>query len=172
MTLLPYKQTSKSYRLLRNAIRSRRVLSTKKINWGCSHLPISEGVINKPNQVSIAIDKITSLTTMTQANVRTPKFTTNKTEAMQWLADGRVVVCRTKTKSKGGAGIIICDPEEGATTLPDAPLYTRYLRKKYEYRVHVFNGQVIDYAQKKARRDRPTTFSKYIRSYQNGWVLS
>lgn len=171
MTIIPYKRGSKSYRLLRNVIRSRQVLSPKKINWGCSSIPMIDNVINKPTQVAIAIDKVTSLSTMSNANVRTPKFTTNKEEAMQWLADGRTVVCRTKTKSKGGEGIIICDPEEGATTLPDAPLYTRYLRKKYEYRIHVFNGEVIDYAQKKAKRNRPVTFSKYVRSYNNGWVF-
>jgi hypothetical protein len=54
----------------------------------------------------------------------------------------------------------------------NAPLYVKYLKKKYEFRVHVFCGEVIDYVEKKAKLDRdPSTFNEYVRSHANGWMF-
>jgi glutathione synthase/RimK-type ligase-like ATP-grasp enzyme len=41
-----------------------------------------------------------------------------------------------------------------------------------EYRVAVCGGQVIDYAQKKRRRDYEGRFNPYIRSHGNGWIFA
>lgn len=62
--------------------------------------------------------------------------------------------------------------EEGdGIELPDAPLYTRKVHNNGEYRVHVFNGRVIDY-RKKSRHidDEPTPEQSNIRTLGNGWV--
>jgi D-alanine-D-alanine ligase-like ATP-grasp enzyme len=53
-----------------------------------------------------------------------------------------------------------------------APLYTLYVKKADEYRVHVVRDKMIDYAQKKKRRTTPNEKVDYqIRNYANGWVF-
>lgn len=56
-------------------------------------------------------------------------------------------------------------------TMPDAPLYTKEIKNNGEYRVHVFNGEVIDY-RKKSRRvdDEPTQEQSDVRNHENGWI--
>lgn len=46
--------------------------------------------------------------------------------------------------------------------------FVKYQKKKNEYRVHVFNGSVIDITQKKKRKG--VTVDTKIRNYHNGWV--
>jgi len=60
--------------------------------------------------------------------------------------------------------------ENATLELPKAPLYVLYKKKRSEYRVHVFNGQVIDVSEKRKRRgiDRD---DGYIRNLANGWVF-
>lgn len=55
--------------------------------------------------------------------------------------------------------------------LPNAPLYTKYVKKKYEFRVHVFNGQVLRTTIKLKRSgvERATT---QIRNLENGYVFA
>ena len=53
----------------------------------------------------------------------------------------------------------------------DAPMYTKYVKKQDEYRVHVFDGEVIDVQQKKKRQLVPNQDVNYqIRNSANGWV--
>lgn len=53
-------------------------------------------------------------------------------------------------------------------------MYVRYVPKKDEYRVHVFNGRVID-VQKKMRRLGEFTgdpeIRNMVRNYDNGWIF-
>jgi len=52
-----------------------------------------------------------------------------------------------------------------------APLYNKYVKKADEYRIHVFDGQIIDIQQKRARREVPNEEVDYqIRNSHNGWV--
>ncbi len=52
-----------------------------------------------------------------------------------------------------------------------APLYTRYVKKADEYRLHVFDGRVIDIQQKRKRRGIPNEEIDYqIRNTASGWV--
>ena len=49
------------------------------------------------------------------------------------------------------------------------PLYVKYKKKKAEYRVHVFDGKIMDVQQKKKRRGVEQA-STYVRNHANGWV--
>jgi hypothetical protein len=54
----------------------------------------------------------------------------------------------------------------------DAPLYTKYVKKADEYRIHVFDGQVIDIQQKRKRQEVPNEEVDYqIRNLAGGWVF-
>ncbi len=66
-----------------------------------------------------------------------------------------------------GDGIIIVEP---SNIVPPAPLYTKYVFKVKEWRVHVVNGKVIDTQQKIRDPDKePVTWK--VRSHANGFIF-
>lgn len=120
-------------------------------------------VDNKP-----ALGKIKQYNRFVGRDVPTVPHTTDKLEAISWLLEGHMVVCRTKTNGHSGDGIVLVEGED--TELIEAPLYTQYVKKVSEFRVHVFRGEVIFVQQKK--RDLFVEDVNYkIRNHQFGWVF-
>jgi hypothetical protein len=97
------------------------------------------------------------------------KWTTNRDEALEWLKkkDCKGIVARTKLTGSSGQGIVL---STSADSVPTAPLYTRVYPKTHEFRVHVFNGRVIDTTQKKLKGGPNDVADRFIRSHDNGWV--
>lgn len=164
------------------------------VNWGSSHSPQWLGfnhILNDPAYVGVASNKLTAFQSMSRREVSIPDFTTNRDEAYQWYADGHRVVGRAKLSGHSGEGIYITDPldypaAEGGMDIAHMseieyglqgaqrplPLYVKYIKKKEEYRVHVFRGQVIDIQQKRKRREVDNEEVNYqVRSHDNGWVF-
>lgn len=100
-------------------------------------------------------------------DINIPPVTTIKAVAIEWANAGKVVVCRTKLNGHSGAGIIVAAREEDVV---DAPLYTQYIKKKYEYRVHVAFGEVIDIQAKRKRTEFEGEVDYAIRNHERGWV--
>lgn len=143
------------------------------INWGNSGTPrwgrLAGKIYNKPEAVAKAINKLTAFEEFKKHEVPIPEFTTSREEATKWASDGCAVLTRHSLSSYGGRGISIHD----GGVLENAPLYVKYKKKKKEFRVHVFNGKVIDVLEKRKRNgfnDLPNA-NTYIRSYGNGWVF-
>lgn len=180
--LYSYNRFSKSAKELSNALGIRRIKHTGSkyhardydvvINWGSSTLPANvhnATIINSPGCVSNAADKIEAFNILSESGVNVPEYTTSIADAKQWAADGSVVVCRTLTRANSGRGIVIA---EDAAQLVQAPLYTKYFRRKHEYRVHVVNGEIIDVQRKMRKRDVPDDQVNWqIRSHNNGFVF-
>lgn len=183
--IFPYKMGSASAKKLANTLNTRRVFANRKykpkrrhviINWGTSAYPTwwpvkiqrNVEVLNKPEAVKKASNKLTTLQVLKAANIKVPKFTTLQRQAQDWLEnDEGKVMCRTLLNSHSGNGIVVAREVD---ELVDAPLYTMYVKKSHEFRVHVFKGSVIDYVQKKKKsgfEDR----NPYVRSTANGWVF-
>lgn len=150
------------------------------INYGGGTKPVWEGfvgynpikIVNHWDAVRCSSDKLATLRALEDAGVATLNWTTGKVTAQE--SYDRTVV-RALTRSTGSKGITIID--SSTHELPDAPLYTEYFKKKYEFRVHVFEGCVIDYTQKKMlsedkRKAKGISPVPYIRSYGNGWIFS
>lgn len=192
LKLYPYKVGSESATELANMLDVMRVkpdgtyvpkIGHKVINWGMAKIPnwsdlaTRRGVtmLNKPNAVNIAANKLTALQALKAAGVKIPEFTTDYYEAMRWLNDHKVVVERHELRGNSGEGIriVTLDDPEMQTRLERAPLYTKFIPKTTEFRVHVFQGQVIDYIEKKKKLadQRPANFNKYISSINCGWVF-
>ncbi|NTV79325.1 MAG: hypothetical protein HGA25_09400, partial [Clostridiales bacterium] len=96
----------------------------------------------------------------------TDKFDT----AADWIDQGRTVVARKLLCSHSGKGIVVVPGSPNTSVgLPVAKLYVLYKKKKHEYRVHVYKGNVIDVTQKK-RRAGFEGRDNQIRNHQNGWV--
>lgn len=135
------------------------------INWGDT----GQQGLNHPQAVRRACNKVACLDRISTRNVPCPDHTINKEEAIDWIKEGSSVVCRTLTRGSSGAGIVMADTEE---EIVDAPLYTRYIKKSQEYRVHVFNNKVID-IQRKARNTaiQDDMINWRIRTHDNGFVF-
>jgi glutathione synthase/RimK-type ligase-like ATP-grasp enzyme len=113
-------------------------------------------------------DKLTQFTKFKEANVSCPDFTTDRDTAAGWIRDGSIVVCRTLLRSSEGRGIVVAEAED---QLVAAPLYTRYVKKKKEFRVHVLNGNVIDVQEKRKKREFNYERDTRIRNLANGYVF-
>jgi len=173
----PYRSGSTSARALSEAtgIRRLRVPTTfrfrssdRVINWGSTKvLPGAIYAINHPANVAKAVDKIDAFSHFERYEVPTVPWTVYKGEAEEWQTEGKSVLVRTSCTSSGGRGIIVASPED---TLEDAPLYTMYMPKRREYRVHVLGGEVIFVQEKRRRRDVDGISSK-IRNANGGYVF-
>jgi len=135
--------------------------------------------LNSPECVAIAADKLLTFRALADNDVRVVPFTTDPEEAQDWLGAGDKVFARITLNGHSGDGIdIINTPQDNEILdriagelesigqdylsqlvmdeirtpyVPDAPLFTKGITNEGEYRVHVFNNEVILY-QKKSRR--------------------
>lgn len=112
------------------------------------------------------LNKIEQFRAFERNNVNAPKFTTDPAEVPN--LGSKTVFARTLVNSTNGRGIVEFDI--GATDIPRAPLYTAYVPKAAEYRVHVFGDEVIDIQQKRKKRGYENERDTRIRNVQNGYV--
>ncbi len=182
--IYPYKFYSESAKKLRAGLlrtkfvrpdgRFRPRRTDIVINWGNTRVPNwrfdSRCDLNNPDAVRIAACKLATFNKLEENHVSAPRFTTSRETATDWLDSGSTILCRTLLNSHSGRGIIVVQPNN---PLQDAPLYVEYKKKRAEYRVHVFAGEVIDECHKRKRNqaERPDSFNTFIRSYDNGWVF-
>ena len=138
------------------------------INWGASNAHFGCRVLNEARAVALATDKVAALGYFTTNGVPCPEYTTDQEVAYEWFNDGQVVVARSLTRGSGGRGIQLTHCTDG-DTIPPAPLYTKYVKKRDEYRVFVVNGKVIRITQKRSRRGDPADYQ--VRNSANGWVF-
>lgn len=154
-----------------------------KINWGLTSIPwlTDENIINNPEFVKKSSNKLlcfSNFATYNLHNTNNPvsyvPFTTDKLLAEQWVTEGKVV-CRTLLSASSGRGIVIADNLDSLVT---APLYTKYIKKKWELRVHILNNRPIHIQQKKRLSTEQleargiTNRNKYIRNLENGYIFS
>ena len=145
------------------------------INYGSSTIPGWGAIprdrwLNTVGACMVGGNKLNAFNAFAAAEVPTPEWTESIDIAQRWINDGNVVVCRTILNGHGGIGIHLSDAER---PLVRAPLYVKYKKKRKEFRVHVFKGQVIDVSEKRKMSSirRPEKFDGYIRNHINGWVF-
>lgn len=167
----------------------------KVINWGSSSCPYE--CLNGDNYVAIAGNKLDFFQYTTSSEspradglglARYPQWTASQEVAQAWLSSGKgssseaaltpqgatgeprfkAVVARQTLTGHSGQGIVITD--RGGTLSP-APLYVEYVPKDAEYRIHVFNGEVID-VQKKVRDPVKEPLDWAVRSHSNGFIFT
>lgn len=181
IVLYPYKMGSKSGKTLAGALGAKRVYPDRKykpkrthliVNWGSSTCPNWRGImLNTPHNVGNACNKAKTLNILfRQGMEEIPEFTDSTEVAQQWIDNGFQVFGRQTLTGHSGNGIIIFDSET-ITTDKECPLYTKAVKKDKEYRVHVFNGTVIDYQQKKKRLGHEGGITG-IRNFANGWIYA
>lgn len=140
------------------------------INWGCSNLPVTGDCrhLQAPLAVHYSSNKLKAFELMTDRDVNCVPWTSSLNEAQAWSDDDKTVVARTTLTGHSGNGIIIY---ERGSEIEDAPLYTKYIFKEREYRVHVVKDQVID-TQRKIRDPDRTVIDWKVRSHANGFIFA
>lgn len=165
----------------KSAFRLRKALGVDKvyagedriINWGHTHVILPRNILremnpmfNTPYAVAATVDKLSFFNLCAGQHI-TPEYTTIPDVARAWCASGDKVVCRTKLRASAGHGIVIARrPEE----VVDARLYTKYTPKRDEYRVHIFNREVIDIAAKRGKEGVNKNWE--IRTHDNGFIYA
>lgn len=177
--IFPYMRGSKSARLLANTLgcrllrrensRYRQKEGDLIINWGASDCPFNgKGVANQPNAINPVSNKLKCFELMKEAEVNIPRFWTDPQNIPE---DAFPIMCRTKLQAHSGEGIVVA---ENRNELVDAPLYTQYMKKKQEYRVHVLRkpggATSIITSQRKAKRHDADVVDFKIRNLANGFV--
>lgn len=187
MYIYPYNLHSESVKALADALGARRIKevgskfrgSPEKlvINWGNS---TDNEEVNKSRVLNLSVDikntsdklKFFKLLESRDLLAWMPPYTTNQGIAQNWADNGNMVVVRHKLQGHSGEGIKIIHNN----TVPEAPLYTLYIPKKDEYRVHLFKGKdrnaVVFDVQRKARNtDVPDEEVNWrVRNHGNGFV--
>lgn len=178
--IYPYKQGSVSAKTLADKLEGRvlKLVGSKfkprdrdvVINWGASRVPDfgPARVLNR--DVTKAQCKLLSFKALSEAGVSIPDFTEDRGIAEGWEGD---IVCRTKLRGHSGDGIVLASNKD---EIVDAPLYTKYIKKKDEYRVHVYcRGGPDDaqpfFVQRKARKLDVENPDWKIRNLAGGFVF-
>ena len=188
--IYPYKLGSHSARALAQSLGGIRVRPNGNyrvrdrdviINWGSHHIPNWWGeravnrTLNLPQYVENASDKIKAFEVLSDAGVACVPWTTDRRVAEGWLGNPRfgarvlnAVLCRTLTRANSVRGIVLA---KRAEELVQAPLYTQYVPKSHEYRVHVHTGPFDVQMKKRVNGFVDAGNNKYIRNHPNGWVF-
>lgn len=155
-------------RLKHNTDRYRRPQRDLIINWGASEFQpnlTGQEVWNHANRTAIATNKLEFFRTLEGSEyVRTVPFTTDRQVASTW----EKCVARTLLRGSEGRGIIV---SESSTPPVQAPLYTKYIPKQREFRVHVAFGSVVDSQRKIADPNNPPT-NFDLRNHDNGFLFA
>ena len=179
VVIVPYKMASKAAKALKESLvaegvrcfrirhnsrtfRPRR--SDKTIYYGGREVTLTLGrTFNAYRR--IALDKLGTFRVLSDQGISTVPWTTDKHVAETWPT----TVERHTLTGHSGAGIRIVSFHPETASLWDAPLYTKYTKRSHEYRVHVFNGSVID-CQIKRKITGAGEVDKHVRNKHTGWV--
>lgn len=194
--ILPYKLGSESAKALAQELGFKRMrlegssvrdnINRTIINWGNSttnltHLP-STTVINRSASVRKASHKGEFFQAISEYNVANPEnpvsipdWTTKKSVAAMWYRHGHDVVCRAALQGHSGEGLSVVNYDDdviASTAIPASLLYTKYVKKRDEYRVHVM-GDVAFFLQRKAIPYGHRGEVDYqVRNHANGFVFT
>ena len=173
--ILPYKMGSASGRALKEALRAEGIRCFRKRQTdrfvtrqsdlivylgGTSHAKVNGRVLNEHRE--LAQNKLHTFQALEEEGISTVPWTTDKEVAAEW----DVTVARATLTGHSGRGITLHNKGE---ELPNVRLYTKYVKKTYECRIHVFNGSVIDAQIKRKKADAEENNSK-VRNIHTGWV--
>lgn len=174
----PYSESAKALaralpvlRIRHKNSRFRPTWRKRVINWGSSKLPPKFDdclCLNDPYYVGLVANKKTFFETY-WSYARLPDFTTDMQEAIEWTQDGHKVVERHILNGHSGAGIRIV---ENYLDIQPALLYTRYIKKRDEYRIHCMNNKIIDIQLKKKKLDFEGEANYQIRNHANGFIYA
>jgi hypothetical protein len=149
---------SKFAKALQSAVKEKvktRVLRVRSERLNRINFKVTPHVLNKIEQYQA----------FAREGVSAPAFCLSASEVGG--LGSKTVFARTLINGTNGRGIIEFEAQE---TPPEAPVYTAYVPKRSEFRVHVFAGKTVDIQQKRKKRGYESERDTRIRNVQNGYV--
>lgn len=154
------------------------------INWGSGSVPDAvrgSRILNSPDAVRGVSNKLQFFQKCSNYRAgrqdgapRIPEYTTDRAVAREWLNAGAKVVARATLNGHSGEGITIL--EGAGVDIPAVPLYTKYVPKREEWRIHVFrdgeNLTVIDRQRKIRNPDYEGEINWQVRNHANGFIFA
>lgn len=136
-------------------------------------------LINDPSWVQTYSNKSSAMIMLKENLPRSQVLptTTLQRRAESWLRDGVDVVERHILRGHSGDGIRIVSNRhnELPSNLIEAPLYSKYLNKRREFRVHVIkinNNNYTFHIQQKKRRIETNNPNWRVRNLENGFIYA
>ena len=141
------------------------------INWGDSAMPAELKacrVLNSPHVIGPVSNKLTFFRLLSD-ECRCPEWTDQIAVAREWQLAGAIVVERHKLQGHSAEGLRLVEKD---LDIQRAPLYTKYVPKRDEYRVHFVNNKIVDVQQKKKRLDFDGEANFKVRNHANGFIYA
>lgn len=115
-----------------------------------------------------SVNKLQQYQWFTDNNIPCLQFTTELDEAVDWCENGHTVFGRKYLNASCGKGILVFETPDD---IVPCPVYTKYKKKKREFRVHVFKDQVVSVVEKKRKKEFDGERDTKIRNVANGYVF-
>ena len=176
--IVPYRMASKSAKALKEGLVALNIRCFRKLPpyvgyksdlifyYGGNNIISDTESLFYNKLRHLANNKLKSFQIFKEANLPTVEWTTDVDIAKTWP----LVVARATLTGHSGQGIHMWNPSNKDEPVPIAPLYTKYVKKTYECRVHVFNGEVIDAQIKRKLKEYDGEVDTNIRNHTTGWV--
>lgn len=162
-------------RIRLGATKFRETANKVVINWGSKHPFLSPrsvvGVVNHwSKHYTSKVDFFQKQSALDLTDkARLVPHTLVAQQAQEWLVEKHKVVARTVINGHSGQGIVMM---EKPSDFIEAPLYTQYVPKRSEFRIHIIQGEVIFVQQKKRKSEFPEEqYNPRVRTHGNGWVF-
>ena len=114
-------------------------------------------------------DKLTQYRWFEQQGLSALEYTTDSDVVDGWLCDGHTVFGRKYLNASCGKGIVVLEKYD--EPIPELPVYTKYKKKKREFRAHVFKGELVCVVEKQRKRDWQGERDTKVRNLANGYVF-
>ena len=119
-----------------------------------------------------SVDKLTQYRWFKEQGLSSLEFTTDDEEAFRWCTRDKITVFgRRYLNSSCGKGIVVEEPNETSNFTMRLPVYTKYRKKKREFRVHIFRDKVVAVTEKRKRAGFDGERDTKIRNLANGYVF-
>ena len=114
------------------------------------------------------IDKLRQYQWFEANNIPSVEFTPDAETARSWLREEKTVFGRKLLNASCGRGIVVMESEND---FQPCPVYTKYKKKKREFRIHIFKETVVAIVEKKRKRGFEGQRDTKIRNLENGYVF-
>lgn len=118
-----------------------------------------------------SVDKLTQYRWFAEQGLSALEFTTSGDEALEWAQQDFTVFGRKYLNSSCGKGIVILENGAARADFFDIPVFTKYKKKKREFRVHVYKDKVVAITEKRKRAGFEGQRDTKIRNLANGYVF-
>lgn len=184
-----YNRHSASGKALINALNIRQIKVNRReycdilINWGGSadkwilNVDVNQEVVNYGlciQDVSNKLSFFQNATCGTVENLRSIPCAYSPEAACEFFQKEKdIVVARHVLNGHSGQGVELFKDSDSLMQGRHAALYTKYIPKKNEYRIHVFGNDVIHVQRKARKKDVPDDQVNWqIRNHANGFIFA